>query len=309
MGSDSDDGSNGSGQSSGVLTSACLTYNIQGFIDFNCLQPFSLFLPLCDSSLVDGVNAVDLSDLLVSASNNVATAGGGTSDGRIGIFVGLNDYNITDDVYFTLCFKNIIIDEDQVGTNDVDDFGTSQGAFANSLDSSNPDGASNETCRFDGLPCFNFYFANDCDDETSTSSPETTISSPTTTSSTTDDDDADGSIDDDDDEEEEEEDDDEEDAVAAAKAIFGQTEYSEYVYGENENKVEEITVSLSEATLRNVWLMVISFCCLNLMLYFCFRPKSLSSNVDNVSGGKSYRSDKEKADDSGFDDSEDDVQV
>merc|ERR1712228_946291 len=172
------------------------------------------------------------------------------------------------------------IDEDQVGTNDVDDFGTSQGAFANSLDSSNPDGASNETCRFDGLPCFNFYFANDDDDD-----------------------------DDDDDDEEEEEDDEDDDVVAAAKAIFGQTEYAEYVYGENDNKVEEITVSLSEETLRNVWLMVISFCCLNLMLYFCFRPKSFSSNVDNASGGKSYRSDKEKADDSEFDDSEDDVQV
>merc|ERR1712110_396785 len=137
----------------------------------------------------------------------------------------------------------------------------SQGAFANSLDSSNPDGALNETCRFDGLPCFNFYFANDCEDETSTSSPETTISSQTTTtSSTTDDDDADGSIDDDDDDDddddEEEEDDEDDDAVAAAKAIFGQTEYAEYVYGENENKVEEITLSLSEATLRNVWLMV-----------------------------------------------------
>merc|ERR1712228_472027 len=98
--------------------------------------------------------------------------------------------------------------------------------------------------------------------KTSTSSPETTISSPTTTtSSTTDDDDADGSIDDDDDDDDDDGDDDDEDddVVAAAKAIFGQTEYAEYVYGENENKVEEITVSLSEETLRNVWLMVISF--------------------------------------------------
>eukprot|EP01084_Bolivina_argentea_P005784 10923_1 len=226
------------------LAQACISYEMIGQ-KADCMD--SIFLPLCLEPIPSDLNPSDISTLIADKTHHVATnvksAVGTFMNGKFGISVQLNTYDV-ERTRFKLCLKNIIAStEDLTGSIDLSSIGISHGMLMHNLKGKE----SQNTCNIDGLPCFSFFFHQSspkCVPDTGSNHSdlvERVIASTT----------------------EQSHDNDDVQAAAVGYVLY------------------DVLIDFSPSLLYNLWALAIVIVFLNIVIYFCFCLKSSSSCADS----------------------------